>query len=105
MEITYGNRSGRWYREGAIEHTVTPLANRIIEIIPGVSDVNIFYDDEQDFYHCRFKAGGKQFDVRYYKVFSVNIDGEDKWQGCPTYQSWEFVLYLKRHALGEAKSE
>lgn len=98
MQIAYGNLKGTYFLQGAIDNFVKPLAEDIIKEIPGVSDVNIFYDELNDFYHCAFKAGGKSFDVRYYKVFSVSIDGKAGWSGCPRNLSWDFVRYLKQQA-------
>jgi hypothetical protein len=52
------------------------------EAFPGTKFL-ISYDDKKDFYHIEFEAGGKKFDLRFYKVWAVAINGVDGWVGCP----------------------
>lgn len=95
--ITYGNMKGRLFLQGAIDNFMTPLADEIRHRIPE-TPCNIYYDEQSDFYHCVFEINGKKFDVRYYKVFSIQIDGKDKWIGCPRHQVLALVDYIIKEA-------
>ena len=44
-------------------------------------DAEIWYDEPSDFHYLSFMAGGKVFAVRFYKVFSISVDGVDDWTG------------------------
>lgn len=102
MEITYGNREGQYFTEWRFDLLKEILNHVHFGPIPGHSQVldiqnpHIFYDQNQDFHHLTFEAGGKSVNVRLYKVFSVTIDGKNGWIGCPTYQQWEFSNYLRK---------
>lgn len=96
-KITYGSLTGHYFLQGAIDNFVLPLAEEIQRRFPEV-DIQIYYDASADFYHCEFVANGKRFDVRYYKVFSVSIDGKDGWVGCPRGQMHSFVDAIVRDA-------
>lgn len=91
--ITYGRLEGRFFSPYAIDNVMTPLAKRIEQMFNVV--INVWYDDNADFYHCAFTTNGHKVDIRYYKVLSSYIDGKEGWIACPIYQCDMFLDSLK----------
>lgn len=98
MNIQYGNRTGKWFKPYGIQELVE-LAEIVAER-SRVCDFRIWYDAEQDFYHCAFERNGHPVDVRFYICLSVKIDGKDGWVGCPRSQVHEFVDRMLRQTGG-----
>ena len=89
--------SGPYFSQPAFDEVMVPLAKDLLAAgIPVEGDITIMYDPVEDFSHLRFRAGGKSFDIQYYKVLSYRVDGEWKWCGCPLYERWAFVDSIKK---------
>ena len=59
-----------------------------LEICNGFSAMNVKeailnYDSIEDFHYLTFSVNGHSVQIKYYKVFSTTIDGEEYWTGCP----------------------
>lgn len=81
----------------AVENVMNPLAKKLEERMPDVSFV-ISYDPYWDFYHLIYSVGNRLFDIRWYKVLSVSIDGKDGWIGCPREREFAFIDYLVKES-------
>lgn len=99
--IKFGNLSGRYFSQGAIDNVLVPLAESVARGIPHAADFEIWYDAERDFSHLKFTAAGKTFDVQFCKVLSYYVDGEEGWVGCPAYLAHEFVTNMRHRAWGD----
>jgi len=104
MNIKYGNREGQYFTEWRFD-----ILRELLELfhlgpVPGSSQVmevvdpEIWYDEHDDFHRLKFSSGGKLFEVRLYKVFSCDIDGEKAWSGCPQRLIYEFASSLRKRA-------
>lgn len=101
-DINYGNREGQYFTEWRFD-LLKELLGRIVQgPMPGTSEsvevenAQIWYDAEQDYHMLSFRTRGHRVEVRFYKVFSTKIDGEDHWVGCPRNQVWEHSLSIRR---------
>lgn len=100
-QINKGNLQGKWFNHGSINDVMLPLATDVFNKFPILETVDLWYDDVQDFYHLSFTINDKLFDIRYYKAFSVTIDGHDGWYGCPRYEVVAFLNYIKQESAKE----
>jgi len=60
------------------------------------------YDREHDFHHLRFMTDGKKVDIRLYKVFAVEIDGQDLGMRCPRSQVWDCSIAIRKSLMTPA---
>ncbi len=89
MEITYGNREGRYFTEWRFEYLKELLD--IIHVGPcpprtevlEVESPEIWYDPVEDYHRLKFICRGREVQVRFYKVFSYLIDDADGWRTFP----------------------
>lgn len=87
IPVEYGNMEGQYFTQWRID-----LLNELLQTVVyaygetplvAVEDVKIWYDAGEDFHRMTFTSAGKRFEVQFYKVFSVKVDGTDLWRGCP----------------------
>lgn len=95
-EIKYGNLEGLYFSQAKIDQVLLPLAVSVSELIPQASDFEIWYDPHKDYHHLKFAAGGKTFDIRYYKILAFDIDGVPNWARFQVGDTREFVRFIKR---------
>lgn len=69
--------SGTHYREAILTTILHSFAYDVLERLPLITAIELSYDNQQDFYHCKFQYNGKNVDVRFYKVFAVEVDGKE----------------------------
>ena len=61
-----------------------------------VGNVRMWYDEPNDFHCLSFDSNGHDVLVKFYKVFSSEIDGNRLWQGCPRGQIIEFAASIRK---------
>ena len=94
-KVRIGKTGGRWYSKQAMIKFMVPFGERLSQAMPDIKKVVVFYDGEEDYYHAKFKRNGHICDIRFYKGFSVKIDGVDGWTGCPISLEHDFIRTLK----------
>lgn len=104
IPVEYGPQEGRYFTQWRIDLLLELLRDVVYswgdEPLVQVSNARVWYDQHRDFHHLAFEAGGHSFNVRFYKVFGCEIDGQEGWIGCPRYNSHEYARYLRNKALG-----
>lgn len=75
-----GNMQGRYFTQWRVDLLVE-LLEMVRERGFVCDDAEIWYDEPSDFHYLSFIAGGKVFAVRFYKVFSMSVNGVDNWAG------------------------
>lgn len=75
---------------------LTALGVQLMELKVPMRDVKIFYDVAEDYHRMTFMSGDKFVNVRFYKVYAVEVDGRDFWIG---------VLRSSVYALAKAMKE
>jgi len=75
-----GNMQGRYFTQWRVD-LLAELLGHIRERGVTAADAAIWYDEPSDFHYLSFMARGKVFAVRFYKVFSMSINGVDNWTG------------------------
>ncbi len=106
IEIKYGNHEGQYFTEWRFD-VLKDLLNLIIEgpreglNIVGISDIELWYDQSEDFHRLAFVYNGHKVGIRFYKVLSYAIDGTDQWVGCPRSKIWEFAIDIRKKLLHE----
>lgn len=80
MNITVGNTDGQYFTEWRFDH-LRGLASMLGE---SIVNPHLYYDPCEDFHILTFSINGHEILVRYYKVFTVLIDGE-KLCSCPQH--------------------
>lgn len=88
MNIEYGNLKGQYFTQWRIDllkELLDYVVNGFAETQSKIeaSDVKIWYDPNIDFHILQFKANDQTTLVRFYKVFSCWVNGEELWIGCP----------------------
>lgn len=51
------------------------------KVLLEVRNAKIWHDLSDDFHRLSFEANGQKIVIRYYKVFSVQLNGVDAWVG------------------------
>lgn len=107
--VTYGNIEGQYFTQWRID-TLNELIYHVVYLFGEtptvqVSDVQIWYDAEQDFHRLSYTAAGNKIEVRLYKVFSSTINGVDGWVGCPQYNQSGFARHLREHSRPAVQAE
>lgn len=92
MPTVYGNLAGPHYHvDGTTQ--MERLAHRA-ETLMKTDSFEIWYDRDHDFHHLKFIKNGHIIDIRYYKAFSVDIDGTIGWIGCPFWKERQFMEWI-----------
>lgn len=99
VKFTCGNCEGQYFRPKAFSDVLKPMAGRIADAVGRDMEFHLRYDAEQDYHYLEWEVGGHKYAVRYYRVFSFVIDGEDHWSGCPTYSEFGFVRCIRDQVL------
>lgn len=102
VTVRYGKMTGQYFTQWRID-VLEELLRYVIsdqgeKVLLEVTDPVLWHDEGSDFHRLDFKANGKIFEVRLYKVFSVSIDGKDGWVGCLRGMIYDFAKYLREKA-------
>lgn len=71
-----GNMQGRYFTQWRVD-LLADLLRRVRHAGVDAEDAEIWYDEPSDFHYLSFMAGGEVFAVRFYKVFSMSVNGVD----------------------------
>jgi hypothetical protein len=101
-DFTYGPLEGQYFTQWRIEE-LKDIAASIHERMPEATDFKLWYDPNQDFHHLSFTVNGKLFDIRYYKILGLEVDGrDDRWLCQMSYFHSHGLPSLKKLAYPEA---
>jgi len=92
LNFKIGNTEGQYFTEWRFDE-LRHMAQLIHERI-GITEFDLFYDPNEDFHHLTFEYNGNKADIRFYKVYSESVNGENGWIGCPRSGSWNFATAL-----------
>ncbi len=98
--INIQKMSGSYFAEGVVTNYLKPFAEAVEKKVVLESEIELSYDSREDFYHIEFRAGGRNFDIKYYKVFSLSVDGVRGWD-CPSYMWLDLVDMIANKAKGK----
>ena len=79
MNITYGNREGRFFTQWRVDDLVQ-LAEWINDRL-GIVNFYIWYDAEEDFHRMAFWHNNINCTVSFYKVYRLDVDGGEQKHG------------------------
>jgi hypothetical protein len=79
--IKFGKLEGQYFSQAKLDQVLIPLAEQIfrsfrVAEMPEIKEIQIFYDQAEDYHHAAFEIDGHKIDIRYYKVLACTIDGE-----------------------------
>jgi hypothetical protein len=91
VPIELGSQTGPHYRQWAFDKVVG-IAKMIGTVVPGVTDLKVWYDDRHDFTCCSFRVDGSSYSVRHYKVLVATKDGQDDFLKDRRFHTYEHKL-------------
>jgi hypothetical protein len=98
----YGQCEGQYFTQWRLDELAS-LADQIVRVMPEASDFKLWYEPNQDFHHLSFRINGKLFDIRYYKILGLEVDGvDDRWLCQMSYFHSHGLPSLKKLAYPEA---
>jgi hypothetical protein len=101
MQYTIGNTTGKYFTEWRFD--ILRQVAEAISVLVQVESFHLFYVPEPVDYHClQFEAGGHNFLIRFYKVLSCIIDGDEKsvWRIGRNY-----TIEMARHVRNELSAK
>jgi hypothetical protein len=94
MNISIIIKGGPYFRENILEDLVG-TAKLIGQTNPSILNCEVSYDNREDFYHIIFSAQEKNFDIRFYKIFTVILNGKE-WARFPHWAELDLIDAVKK---------
>jgi hypothetical protein len=89
--FTYGPLEGQYFTQWRIDE-LQSLASEVEQRLPAATNFRLWYDPRQDYHHLSFNFNGKLFDIRYYKILGLEIDGVDTQWLCQIHNFYSHGL-------------
>lgn len=87
---------GQYFSQVFFDGIMVNLATDLLEQMPDITEIELSYDPNQDYYHAKFTLNGHSVDIRSYKVHSAFIDGKEHWVGCHLHFSHRLARSIRR---------
>jgi hypothetical protein len=101
MIVELENKNHQYFTQWRIDDLIK-LADNLTNLGLNLENAKIWYDDQEDYHMLQFSCNGKQFVIRYYKVYTAFIDGKTLWQGCVRSDLFLFEKTIAENALTPA---